>query len=504
MTSVKTRLASAAAVVFASALMLAMQGYQFGKSNHTVYLLDALRHASPNLLANDWFATETLQYHAIFGVMTRWLFALRIIQPAFLIGYLALLVLLHLAWWRITIALGGALREFVVSAVLFQLLAGGTGLGMYSFLQDGAFLPSNIAAVAMVWGIAFGMEKRPIASGVCMGVAGLFHLNYALVSPIVWLAIHWRARAWFGAVAAIVPAVINIGFALQATASRSAAMPLAEFVALYVKLRHPHHYDPASWPWWLWVTFLLPLPFALRLSFREKKGDVPLFSRFGRTIAVLALLIGAALLGAGIFFVSETLVQASLYRFSVFLKLLTCVAAAILIGRTRAASWSAFALGCVLIAACIWRGPYGGLFHIPEDDKDYLAACDWIRDHTEANDIFIVPPSEQEFRLRARRGIVVNFKGCPQLSAELKEWRDRLSDVLDMPDLTALPHPFPATLAAIEKRYAELPPARLIAAAKKYGARYVLTPTRWPEQFEPARVDLAANRWFLYDCVRLP
>ena len=46
-------------VLFGAALTLCMQGYQFGKSNHTVYLIDALRHVHPELLNNDWFAIRT-------------------------------------------------------------------------------------------------------------------------------------------------------------------------------------------------------------------------------------------------------------------------------------------------------------------------------------------------------------------------------------------------------------------------------------------------------------
>src|SRR5690349_2654266 len=143
----RERIDAALAVLFGVALTIAMQGYQFGKSNHTVYLLDAMRHASPELLKNDWFATQTLQYHAAFGIVTRWLYRLHVIEPAFLVGYLLLVLLLHLAWWKIVRALGGGAAAFAMSEVFFHLSAGGAGLGMYQFLQDAAFLPSNIASV---------------------------------------------------------------------------------------------------------------------------------------------------------------------------------------------------------------------------------------------------------------------------------------------------------------------------------------------------------------------
>src|SRR4029079_13954597 len=102
---------------------------------------------------------------------------------------------------------------------------------------------------------------------------------------------------------------------------------------------------------------------------------------------------------------------------------------------------------------CIIRGPFAGFFPQPADDPQYLAMCDWVRGHTPPEANFIVPPSEQAFRLTAQRAIVVNFKCVPQLSGELMEWRDRICFVLDMPKLQTLPKGFTQTLAAIRARY---------------------------------------------------
>jgi hypothetical protein len=224
----------------------------------------------------------------------------------------------------------------------------------------------------------------------------------------------------------------------------------------------------------------------------------------------MAMLI-VALVGAGVFYVSEAMVQASLYRFSIYPKLITCIAAGFFIyeigamtHRPRAAVSASLALGLLTLALCIARGPYLGMFHIPEDEAKYLAACDWVRQHTPVDAVFIVPPQEQEFRLRAQRAIVVNYKGVPQLSTELPEWRDRLEAVLDLSDLRTLPRPFPATLAAMRDRYAALSPDALERAAQHYGARYIVSDRRWDERrWEGRRVDIDGNdQWFLYDLSR--
>jgi hypothetical protein len=340
-------------------------------------------------------------------------------------------------------------------------------------------------------------------------------------------------------------------------------MRLSEFVDLYVRLRHPHHYDPSSWPAGLWLTFLLPIALAIpahRIAVREdpsgeRRRAAEVFTLF---IAILIV----ALVGAGLWYVSEPLIQMSLYRFSIFPKLLSCIAAAWLIWRScwgrivlrmlvacllfgvmflilggnrfedlpNFLTRNAFALWLFALVALVallrprvvgWGGPFLssivgicvivglalswpklGILHEGSrgDDIAYLTLCDWVNQHTPRDAVFLVPPDEQSFRLHARRAIVVNFKNVPQLSGELGEWRDRLQNVLVIADIRSLPRPFYRTLHAIRARYATLPPEHLIAAAQRYGARYVVTvrPLHAPGFGQPAFSD-KQGQYFLYD-----
>ena len=99
--------------------------------------------------------------------------------------------------------------------------------------------------------------------------------------------------------------------------------------------------------------------------------------------------------------------------------------------------------------------------------------CRWVRRSTPADAVFLVPPNEQLFRFHAQRAIVVNFKGVPQLSSELGEWRRRMEAVLGLP-LSELPPRFDRAHDAIARRYDELPAGHLRRAAGQYDARYVL------------------------------
>jgi hypothetical protein len=250
---------------------------------------------------------------------------------------------------------------------------------------------------------------------------------------------------------------------------------------------------------------LWPIPLALMYWRGRTKAP---FLQSRRVVAVITLMLIVALLGAGLWYVSETLVQLSLWRFSVFVKLLTCIGAAMwIVARLkddRLAGAAAMVAGMLVIAACIWRGPYFGIYHAPYVDRGYLAACDWVRANTPVDAIFLVPPHEQEFRLRAQRAIVVNYKCVPQLSGELPAWRERLGQILMM-DIRQLRTPFKLTLYDIRDRYENLPPAHYANVARRYDARYVLVGRRLPQEWEPKRLaamDDATTAYFLYDLQR--
>ncbi len=588
------------AVLFGIVMSLCVEGYQFGKSNHTVYLLDALRKTQPELLANDWFTTQTLQYHAVFGWISSSLYQLGIVEPAFLAGYLVLATMFHLGWYVLVVRVGGRQITYLLSLLLFYLSAGGFGLGLYQFLQDGSFLPSNVANVALLWAIVLWAHGTFGWAGLALGVAGLFHLNHAIVGIGLWSAMvawelwrptnggarqPWLAKGWLiGTALAFVPSLINIGLALNAKMTRSSAMPLSEFVDIYVRLRHPHHYDPSTWPLALWLCFLWPIPFAVWAArLREPatatwhEGEIAHPSleqtHFARVAAsrfflLFCGLLTVALIGAGAWYVNESLVQMSLYRFSIYPKLLSCIGVAYLVcdsGRVPRVFARVVAVGVPLALVLalsmlrlfggraahdiIWRQPGPiGLFvalccglalyelsrsratrqtilhpiaiaallavlgfgwgrwmgfdfgYTPQSHPDHVAMCDYVRDpkHTPVDATFLVSPSDETFRLHARRAIVVNFKAVPQLSGELAVWQTRICDVLGLQKLTELPRPYHATLWDMEKRYNALPDAHLAQVAEVYGARYILTRRRLSPEWD-AKVAFGSGDYVLYD-----
>ena len=384
---------------------LCVTGYQFGRSNHTIYLLDAFHRTHPQLLNNDWFTTQTFQYHAAFGWITRLLMRLGITEQAFLVGYLGLVIAFHITWMKIVTAVGGNRRTYLVSVLFYYLSAGGVGLGIYQFFQDSCFLASNISNVAMLLAFYLWMVDKRFWSGLCFGIAGLLHLNYSIVGVASWVALNaWdyighlpqasaniqslvikldpeqkrrqrRAdiRAW---IAAIAPSMFNIAAGAYLQLKRGGKLPLAKFIEIYVKFRHPHHYDPRSWPLALWICFIWSVPFAVMAWWiLQNRADLRAAHRArreaARIFAGMMTLQLIALVGAGKFYFAETLVQMSLYRFSIYCQLFGCIGAALLFcDCTRLAGtrirWIVIAF-CAIIATTptiFWLGTHIGWINI--------------------------------------------------------------------------------------------------------------------------------------------
>ncbi len=351
-------------------MSLVLAGYSFGESNHQVYLLDAFRIEDPRILASDWFTTSTLQYHVLFSWLTATLNQLDILRPAFFVGYLAIVVGLHVAWLGIARKIGGSHATYLLSVLFFHASAGGFGLGMNQFLQDGSFLPSNIAAVLMLASLNLWLSRRNTLAAACAGIAGIFHLNYALFAILLFTVFvsldAWRdrtlksilkPRAILVALLVCAPSLINIANAAVSKWQHSAVIPLEDFINIYVRFRHPHHYDPSSWPGALWISYLWVIPPAILALVLERRSTQPTdaFRRIGHAFVFLLLMLAGAIVFAGIFWISETIVQMSLYRFSIFPKLIACTLTAWLLldhfrRSTRLITYILIAVASTLVA----------------------------------------------------------------------------------------------------------------------------------------------------------
>jgi hypothetical protein len=150
-----------------------------------------------------------------------------------------------------------------------------------------------------------------------------------------------------------------------------------------------------------------------------------------------------------------------------------------------------------------WNKWIGLTFLMEKTDPDYVAIAEYAKSDTPIDAIFLVPPDESDFRLRAQRAIVVNFKAVPQLGSELAEWAQRLRDVLGVTNLQKqLPHGFDKIGPAMRAIYKQRTGDELFAAARKYDARYVIATHHLEPQYDPQLIQTAGEKYFLYDLTR--
>jgi hypothetical protein len=96
----------------------------------------------------------------------------------------------------------------------------------------------------------------------------------------------------------------------------------------------------------------------------------------------------------------------------------------------------------------------------PRVARQWRETCQWIRDNTPADSLWLTPRHQQTFKWLAQRAEAVNGKDVPQDAAAVVEWQDR-REALFPPETGVV------GLTGLGER-------RLIELARRYGAEYVV------------------------------
>lgn len=321
----------------ASAFLLVQLGYSFEGNDQVQYLLLPYREMYRDFLPGDWFTWSTSHYHVTFSWIVRALHALSgedRFRFAMLGAHIASLAWLAYAVLRLARCLTGPARESsdVATAAAsrarggmfeatFALLVFGCarekGIGE-ALLNHGCLLPSDLALAPFLLACAACLDRRAIATGVWLGIAGFLHANFAVLGPVVVLPVAF-ALAW----PELRGGAIERGHAVRALAITTGLCLLLELptlivlassfvakdsdpaaVAITLFVRSPHHYDLAYMLaqefWWVGLVGLLAVPAFV--------GPYTLPRRAAAfwLCGVLVGLIGIGLVGAGLHVVSLT------------------------------------------------------------------------------------------------------------------------------------------------------------------------------------------------------
>lgn len=277
-------------------------GLNYGTSNQAVYLLDSVRALHPNTWAHDWFVSQTHVYHPAYAALGAVL--LRLSPSGYGIGFanVVCIALGMLAVYELIKRLAPP-QEALPALLIVLLLASVTRTqapgGTYAFSE--IFQPSTLGSLGLIAAGLFFVSGRPLASGLCLAFAGVFHVNYLVlglcVFGVAWL-LSGRERLVPRALAGLGPALLVLVYFLPFLLVSATPGVSAEARRIYIEVRSPHHYCVPlfAWDFSFWIGFQL---LGLAALFDQARLGVV----FARRVLVLmigtwVLVIPAALLSS--------------------------------------------------------------------------------------------------------------------------------------------------------------------------------------------------------------
>lgn len=230
-----------------SAAFAATFGFNYGVGNQVTYLVPALRLLDPGLLARDWFATRTTQYHPVFAELGATL--LRVDPRGWAVALVLTLTVTAggLALYALCRKLAGeraALPSFLL--LLALLLATQTRGPALTYVFDRELQPSTLGSACLLGAALAFTRGHTFVSGVLIGAGGLVHLNFAILSVpaflLAQLLLGREALAKRLVLQLALPFLAVLAFlpTLRAAAAPSADAELGRHV--YLAIRAPHHF----------------------------------------------------------------------------------------------------------------------------------------------------------------------------------------------------------------------------------------------------------------------
>lgn len=278
-------------------------GLNFGVGNQVSYLMPSLRLVDRTLLARDWFATATTQYHPVFAELGAWLLELAPSGWAVAAAFVCVVTAAALAVYALLRSLAGpraALPSFFLT--LAVAIVTRTQGPMVTYVFEGTLQPSTLSSSLFLGAAACFARGRFDWSGALLGASTLCHMNLlVLLTPAFGLAHLLLGREGLAR-----RLVLQLSAPLLAAAllsplllHASASTPNAAFAwHVYVALRAPHHFAVAQHldsfvPFCAWqlAGAALVVPLA-----RSRK--YPPFTRLGALLAGMLVVAWTGTLGA--------------------------------------------------------------------------------------------------------------------------------------------------------------------------------------------------------------
>jgi hypothetical protein len=454
--------------------------------NEAHYLGKAKHYWDPSWRHNDFFL-NTADAHQVFywtfGWLTRWL----PLAGVAWVGRVACWSLMACGWRRLSEAFAPGPFYCVLSAAVMVALND-------RFQLSGEWIVGGLEAKEVAFALVFFaladmVRGRWTRMWLLFGAASAFHVLVggwsAIAAGVVWLSagkerppLGSTLLAWAGAAVLALP---GLAPALALT-WRADAATVAEASRIYVFERLDHHLVFSSFPPEAVKQFAMLVALWALLAWLTPRGPAErrMWWFVGASLGVAA---GGIAITYGLR--GHERLAAALLRYYWF----RCADAMVPVGAALAAvaylqaslrarpGWGAIWLlalllgaGAHLVDVLQFRLTYPSprADWTVEDPEAWWEICDWARDNTPSDAVFMVPRMAATFGWRTDRAEVVNRKDIPQDAPGLVAWRQRIRDLYWREADKDGPADWRGSLAALGRD-------RLIELGAKYGADYVLT-----------------------------
>ena len=438
--------------------------------NETQYLAKAKHYWNPSYCPGDAFL-DSADAHLVFYWTIGWLTRFFSLETTAWLGRVAAWLLLAYGWQRLARHVAPVRWAAPLAAALFPaLIYWGNFAGEWVI---GGVEGKCFAYGFFLLGMAAMVESRWAATWIWLGVASAFHPlvgGWAVLGSLfVLLTVPGASRptlreASLGLLLGGVLALPGLAPALLLNSGTPSEVQ-TEAARIYVFERLPHHLaplelEPKELSWkairfsWL-LAVMLGVWLAVNRGYGDAEEDSPNQQEALRRLVVFAAIsVGMSIVGAGF----ECLLSdrpdrgASILRYYWFrqadiavplatvlgVAFLTCKLSKNISGESpvrRSPSWLASLI--VLAALGIsgwyliesvggrWKNPRPPATNRMADLEDWQNACDWIREETPPDALFLVDRQAQSFKWYAARSDVANWKDIPQDAAGVIDWYAR-------------------------------------------------------------------------------
>ena len=252
---VRVRVADLLSIAVAAAVSVAYGvtfGFTYGVNNQIAYMLPSLRLLDPSVLAQDWYAAHTLNYHPAFAYLG-WLLLAIGGRGGWGIGIATVVAASAGAmgvYWLARRLLPAEISLPTFLLVLVAMLATGTREMAGTYIFDPIFQPSMVASACLIISIAPFVAGRWLLSGVILAVGGLFHVNFLILGLATFGLAHLslgseglRDRVLRHLGPSILVLLLLSPIILKAVGGADAARAQQ----ILFEIRSPHHYRPRGY-----------------------------------------------------------------------------------------------------------------------------------------------------------------------------------------------------------------------------------------------------------------